>query len=203
MMSGFEIVLTLCHTHSVPSVTPFCTAHLNQFCTECCLEVTGGRGGGGFRDLYPSAPLHYTGGQLSGQPDRPGMCWKRGGGGRGSRTQKFMYQKWPNPVFPSVNFILSHYEIWVPGGTPPPLVTVSRSITALGAAPRCTAPSFLTGGGWVRGSQRMSPQGSWGLNPRLIQTFINTPPSPPQSTRLCNGGGLFKGGGGYNINDLG
>ena len=43
MMSGFEItsiVLTLCQTQSVPSVTSFCTTHLNQFCTECCLEVT-------------------------------------------------------------------------------------------------------------------------------------------------------------------
>ena len=43
MMQGFEItsiVLTLCHTQSVPSVTPFCTTHFNQFCTECCLEVT-------------------------------------------------------------------------------------------------------------------------------------------------------------------
>ena len=127
-----------------------------------------------------------------------------GGGGRGSRTQKFMYQKWPNPVFPSVNFILSHYEIWVPGGTPPPLVTVSRSNTALGAAPRCTAPSFLTGGEWVRGWQRMGPQGSWGLNPRLIQHLHQHPPSPPQSARLCNGGDCSKrGGGGYNIKDLG
>ena len=42
MMSGFEItssVLTLCQNQSVQSVTPFCTTHLNQFCTECCLEV--------------------------------------------------------------------------------------------------------------------------------------------------------------------
>ena len=60
MMSGFEIasvVLTLCQTQSVQSVPPFCTTHLDQFCTECCLEVTviprlsrvqgPGRGGGG------------------------------------------------------------------------------------------------------------------------------------------------------------
>ena len=43
MTSGFErtsIVLTLCQAQSFQSVTPFCTTHLNQFCTECCLEVT-------------------------------------------------------------------------------------------------------------------------------------------------------------------
>ena len=41
-MSGFEItiVVTLCQTQSVQSVTPLCTTHLNRFCTECCLEVT-------------------------------------------------------------------------------------------------------------------------------------------------------------------
>ena len=43
MASGFEvtrIVLALCQTHSVQPVIPSCISHVNQFCTECCLEVT-------------------------------------------------------------------------------------------------------------------------------------------------------------------
>ena len=38
------------------------------------------------------------------------------GGGGGSGTQMFVYQKWPKAIFPFVNFIFSHYEIRVQGG---------------------------------------------------------------------------------------
>ena len=48
------------------------------------------------------------------------------GGGGGSGTQNFVYQKWPKSRFPVVNSIVSHYEIWAQGGgvlvpQPPPL----------------------------------------------------------------------------------
>ena len=33
---------------------------------------------------------------------------EEGGGGRGSGTQKFVYQKWPNQIFPFVNFVFPH-----------------------------------------------------------------------------------------------
>ena len=37
-------------------------------------------------------------------------------GGIGSGTQQAVDQKWLKSIFPSVNFIFSHYEIWVGGG---------------------------------------------------------------------------------------
>ena len=37
---------------------------------------------------------------------REGGCIRRGGGGSG--TPKFVYQKWPNQIFPIVNFVFSH-----------------------------------------------------------------------------------------------
>ena len=49
-MSGFEItsrVPILCQSHAVQSVTPFCTTHLNQFCTECENKCETPKGGGG------------------------------------------------------------------------------------------------------------------------------------------------------------
>ena len=33
---------------------------------------------------------------------------RRGGGGAGSGSQKFVYQKWPDNVFPVVNCVFSH-----------------------------------------------------------------------------------------------
>ena len=37
----------------------------------------------------------------------PGSHKKRGGGG-GSGTQQFVYQKWPDQIFPIVNLAVSH-----------------------------------------------------------------------------------------------
>ena len=40
-------------------------------------------------------------------PPRPELEGGVGGGGE-ARTQKFVYQKWPDQIFPFVNFIFSH-----------------------------------------------------------------------------------------------
>ena len=70
--------------------------------------------------------------------------WKRGRGevGGASGTQKFGYQKWPNPIFPIVNFVFSrdgHFGmgsgVWGGGGgrgvqegvPPPPLPPMAPS----------------------------------------------------------------------------
>ena len=56
---------------------------------------------------------------------------ERGGGG-------FVFQKWPNQIFPPVNFFFSHdgqFGLGGPGGgggvTPPPPAVISRSNTSL------------------------------------------------------------------------
>ena len=39
----------------------------------------------------------------------PGLLLSRGGdGGRGFWTQNLVYQKWPDQIFPIVNFVFSH-----------------------------------------------------------------------------------------------
>ena len=39
-----------------------------------------------------------------------GLLLRRGGeGGRGFWTQNLVYQKWPDQIFPIVNFVFSHY----------------------------------------------------------------------------------------------
>ena len=51
-----------------------------------------------------------------------------GGGGRGFWTQNLVYQKWPDQIFPIVNFVFSHYGHFglgrggggFGGGVPPP-----------------------------------------------------------------------------------
>ena len=64
-------------------------------------------------------------------PHSPGLLLSRGGeGGRGFWTQNLVYQKWPDQIFPIVNFVLSpngHFGLgkggrgfW--GRGPPPLV---------------------------------------------------------------------------------
>ena len=45
---------------------------------------------------------------------------RRGGGGSG--TTKVVSQKRPKSIFPFVNFIFSHHEIWVQGGGSAPLL---------------------------------------------------------------------------------
>ena len=60
----------------------------------------------------------------------PGLLLSKGGeGGRGFWTQNLVYQKWPDQIFPIVNFVFSHYghfglgrgEGGFGGGVPPPL----------------------------------------------------------------------------------
>ena len=60
-----------------------------------------------------------------------GLLLSRGGeGGRGFWTQNLVYQKWPDQIFPIVNFVFSHYGHFglgrggggFGGGVPPPLV---------------------------------------------------------------------------------
>ena len=61
--------------------------------------------------------------------------------GGGSGTQNFVYQKWPNQLFPTVNFGFSHEGPFGLGGgggrgvPPPAVVVVSRSNTSLASAP--------------------------------------------------------------------
>ena len=64
-------------------------------------------------------------------PPRPGLLLSRGGeGGRGFWTQNLVYQKWPDQIFPIVNFVFSRDVTLVWGGRegvlgegspPPPL----------------------------------------------------------------------------------
>ena len=52
-----------------------------------------------------------------------GQGFIRRGGGEGSGTQKFVCQKWPNQIFPTVNFVVSHDGHFGRGGrvpSPPP-----------------------------------------------------------------------------------
>ena len=60
---------------------------------------------------------------------RPGLLLSRGGeGGRGFWTQNLVYQKWPDQIFPIVNFVFSDYGHFglgrggggFGGGSPPP-----------------------------------------------------------------------------------
>ena len=64
-------------------------------------------------------------------PGGAGLLLSRGGeGGRGFWTQNLVYQKWPDQIFPIVNFVFSHCGHFGLGrgggvlgeGSPPPLV---------------------------------------------------------------------------------
>ena len=59
-------------------------------------------------------------------------------GGGGSGTQKFVYQKWPDQIFPMVNFVVSHDGHFGlgPGGGDPPIVYGGSTTSLWG------------GGGW-------------------------------------------------------
>ena len=61
------------------------------------------------------------------------MYWKRGGGG-GSGTQKFVDQKWPDQIFPILNFDSPTLVtlVWgATGGDPPPPTVYGHSNTSL------------------------------------------------------------------------
>ena len=90
---------------------------------------------------------------------------RKGGGGAG--TQKFVYQQWPDEIFPTANFVLSHDgHFWRGGlqgggGAPPPRV-YGHSNTSLGlplllheGAPGRTAHGAVR----VRASVRWAPNG--------------------------------------------
>ena len=47
-------------------------------------------------------------GQPHPRATRPWRHQKRGGEGGGSGTQKFVYQKWADQIFPTVHFVVSH-----------------------------------------------------------------------------------------------
>ena len=65
-----------------------------------------------------------------------------GGGGEGFWTQNLVYQKWPDQIFPIVNFVFSHYGHFglgrggggFGGGVPPPPLVFNYSKEALGLA---------------------------------------------------------------------
>ena len=56
-------------------------------------------GGGGAASVPPPPP----------PAPAPGLLLSRGEGGRGFWTQNLVYQKWPDQIFPIVNFVFSHY----------------------------------------------------------------------------------------------
>ena len=75
-------------------------------------------------------------------PPPPGRAsFEQGGGegGRGFWTQNLVYQKWPDQIFPIVNFVFSHYGPFglgrggggFGGGVPPPLLIFNYSKEAL------------------------------------------------------------------------
>ena len=93
------------------------------------------------RQMSVGTPSHRDGHMngTSGQPlpctildtPRPGLLLSRGGeGARGFWTQNLVYQKWPDQIFPIVNFVFSHCGHFglgrggggFGGGVPPPLV---------------------------------------------------------------------------------
>ena len=64
-------------------------------------------------------------------------------GGRGAETQKFVYQKWPDQIFPIVNLVVSHDgHFGLQGGeeggvTPPtPLVSGPSTTSMLSPTPK-------------------------------------------------------------------
>ena len=65
--------------------------------------------------LAPPPPPRLTTRQeglwtLTTHPPAPGLLLSRGGeGGRGFWTQNLVYQKWPDQIFPIVNFVFPHY----------------------------------------------------------------------------------------------
>ena len=112
------------------------------------------------------------------------------GGGGGSGTQKLVYQKWPDQVFPFIKFVFSHCGHFglggggsTGGGTPPPTV-YGRSNTCLGGGWRLVVDNWWqlagvghwwlaaggswwlvgVGGGWwglAVGSWRLVAVGNW------------------------------------------
>ena len=58
----------------------------------------------------------------------------------GSGTQKFVYQKWPDKIFPMVNFVFSHYRHFGRGGREAPPTGVSCSDASLWCAQRTFSP---------------------------------------------------------------
>ena len=78
-----------------------------------------------------------------------GLLLSRGGeGGRGFWTQNLVSQKWPDQIFPIVNFVFSHYVtlVWGGGegvlGNPPLVFNYSKEALAVGDT-RCGC-GFIT-----------------------------------------------------------
>ena len=71
---------------------------------------------------------------------------RRGGGGDG--TQNFVYKKWPDKMFPIVNFVFSHDGHFGPGGVrggdPPPPMVYGHSNTSLAVSPGVGEKMFET-----------------------------------------------------------
>ena len=82
------------------------------------LSKLGGGGGVTYKDWAQPPPREYDQAEI-----------RNGGrGGRGSGTQEFVYQKWPNQIFPIVNFVFSHWSLWSGGGVGgAPSMVVGRS----------------------------------------------------------------------------
>ena len=81
-----------------------------------------------------------------------------GEGGRGFWTQNLVYQKWPDQIFPAVNFVFSHYGHFGLGrrggggfgGAPPPLAFNYSKETLGGGGVRCDSLPYRSKS-WERG----------------------------------------------------
>ena len=105
-----------------------------------------------------------------------GLLLSRGEGGRGFWTQNLVYQKWPDQIFPVVNFVFSHYGHFglgrggggFGGGVPPPLV-FNYSKEALGnigtPPPKEQYPAPLGSTGTSASANQILPRNDRALPP--------------------------------------
>ena len=104
---------------------------------------------------------------------RTGLLLSRGGeGGRGFWTQNLVYQKWPDQIFPIVNFVFSHYGHFglgrggggFGGGVPPPLVfNYSKEALARSKRVCSVVQALICGGLWWAGKQEGNAKGGGGF----------------------------------------
>ena len=138
------------HTGRIPSRGPSlqsaCEANLNLVLTEAasvCVRIADNRS----RATGWTCSMLASGavmGALMGKPVTERAMSREvlergGGGGRGSGTQNFVYQKWPDQISSIVNFVFPHYgHLGLGGmeggpgrGTPPPAMVYGHCNTSM------------------------------------------------------------------------
>ena len=95
---------------------------------------------------------------------RAGLCLTGGGEGGGSGTQKFVYQKWPDKIFPVANFVFPHNGHFGLGGG-------GEGVQRGGDPPPCGKKILSTGLGWgshTAEALRITPPPSRAQEPALF-----------------------------------